>query len=235
MIELIKTSVFLNPDGTPAPEGDRERAAANTMAYGILKAHNQGEDMEHLRLKFDALVSPDNNYVNILQTARASGLKRFPVPYVLSNCHHTLCAVGGTINEDDHAFGLDNARRCGGIFLPPYRGMLHQYMRERMAGCGKMILGSDSHTRYGALGTMGIGEGGGEVAKQLLGKTYDIRRPPVIAVVLTGKPRPGVGPMDVALAIIAATFKNGFNKNKILEFLGRAFLASAWSTGWALT
>lgn len=220
MIQTIKNGVFLNPDGTPAPWGDREKAAARTMAYGILKAHNQGEDMEHLRLKFDALVSPDNNYVNILQTARASGLGRFPVPYVLSNCHHTLCAVGGTINEDDHAFGLDSVKRYGGIFLPPYRGVLHQYMRERMAGCGKMILGSDSHTRYGALGTMGIGEGGGEVVKQLLGKTYDIRRPPVIAVVLSGKPRPGVGPMDVALAIIAATFKNGFNKNKILEFLG---------------
>lgn len=220
MIKLTPGGVFLNPDGTPAPSGSRKEAEARTMAYGILKAHNQGDSMDHLKLKFDALVSPDNNYVNILQTARASGLETFPVPYVLSNCHHTLCAVGGTINEDDHVFGRDNAKRYGGIFLPPYRGVLHQYMRERMAGCGKMILGSDSHTRYGALGTMGIGEGGGEVVKQLLGKTYDIPRPPVIAVVLTGRPRPGVGPMDVALTIIRHTFKNGFNKNKVLEFLG---------------
>ena len=176
--------------------------------------------MQRLKLKFDALVSPDNNYVNILQTVRASGIEKFPVPYVLSNCHHTLCAVGGTINEDDHVYGLDCAKKYGGIFLPPYRGVLHQYMREAWAGCGKMILGSDSHTRYGALGTMGIGEGGGEVAKQLLGKTYDLAYPQVVAVKLTGKPRPGVGPMDVALTLIAATFANGFNKNKVLEFIG---------------
>lgn len=193
---------------------------SGSMAWEILEAHNHSGNMEQLKLKFDALVSPDNNYVNILQTARASGIEKFPVPYVLSNCHHTLCAVGGTINEDDHVFGLDNAKKYGGIFVPPYRAVLHQYMREMMAGCGKMILGSDSHTRYGAVGTMGVGEGGGEVAKQLLGRTYDLARPPILAVKLTGAPRPGVGPQDVALALVAATFANGFNKNKILEFVG---------------
>lgn len=197
-----------------------ETGKKRTMAYRILKAHNHSGNMEQLKLKFDALVSPDNNYVNILQTARASGIKEFPVPYVMSNCHHTLCAVGGTINEDDHVFGMGNAKKYGGIFVPPYRAVLHQYMREMMAGCGKMILGSDSHSRYGALGTMGIGEGGGEVAKQLLGRTYDLAYPPVIAVKLTGTPRPGVGPQDVALTLVAATFKNNFNKNKILEFTG---------------
>lgn len=191
-----------------------------TMTWKILKAHNHSNTMEDLQLVFDALVSPDNNYVSILQTARASGLKKFPVPYVLSNCHNSLCAVGGTINEDDHVFGLGNAVKYGGIFVPPYKAVIHQYMREMMAGCGKMILGSDSHTRYGVLGTMGIGEGGGEIAKQLLKKTYDIPYPKVIAVKLTGTPKPGVGPQDVALALIAATFKNGFNKNKVLEFVG---------------
>lgn len=222
MIEVTSHGVFLSPEGQVVSDNgiSSEEASKNTMSYRILQAHNQSGDMEHLKLVFDALVSPDNNYVNILQTARASGLKEFPVPYVLSNCHHTLCAVGGTINEDDHVFGLDNAKKYGGIFLPPYGGVLHQYMRERMAGCGRMILGSDSHTRYGALGTMGIGEGGGEVVKQLLGKTYDIPRPPVLAVKLTGTLRPGVGPMDVALVLIGATFKNGFNKNKVLEFIG---------------
>ncbi len=221
MIKLTDSGVFLTPEGELAGlDCNKAEAVKNTMAYQILNAHNQNSNMDDLKLTFDALVSPDNNYVNILQTARASGLTEFPVPYVLSNCHHTLCAVGGTINEDDHVFGLDNARRYGGIFLPPYGGVLHQYMRERMAGCGRMILGSDSHTRYGALGTMGIGEGGGEVVKQLLGKTYDIPRPPVLAVKMTGHPRPGIGPMDVALALIGATFKNGFNKNKILEFIG---------------
>ena len=201
--------------GVPTEEG-----RSQTMAYQILQAHNHSGDPQRLKLKFDALVSPDNNYVNILQTVRASGIEKFPLPYVLSNCHHTLCAVGGTINEDDHVYGLDCAKKYGGIFLPPYRGVLHQYMREAWAGCGKMILGSDSHTRYGAVGTMGIGEGGGEVAKQLLGKTYDLAYPQVIAVKLTGAPRPGVGPMDVALALISATFANGFNKNKVLEFIG---------------
>lgn len=224
MVTLTNHGVYLTENGEFAagmPEGiTPEEGRKRTMAYGILEAHNHSGDMEHLRLKFDALVSPDNNYVNILQTARASGIKKFPVPYVLSNCHHTLCAVGGTINEDDHVFGLGNAKKYGGIFVPPYRAVLHQYMREMMAGCGKMILGSDSHSRYGAVGTMGIGEGGGEVAKQLLGRTYDVACPPVLAVRLTGSPRPGVGPMDVALALVAATFKNNFNKNKILEFTG---------------
>ena len=222
MIKLTETGVFLKPEGTVAFNNviSKEKASNNTMAYKILKAHNYSGDEKNLKLKFDALVSPDNNYVNILQTARASGLKEFPVPYVLSNCHHTLCAVGGTINEDDHVFGLDSAKKYGGIFLPQYRGVLHQYMRESLAGCGNMILGSDSHTRYGAVGTMGIGEGGGEVVKQLLGKTYDIAMPPVIAVKLTGKPSEGIGPMDVALVLVGATFKNGFVKNKILEFVG---------------
>ncbi len=223
MIRLTDHGVFLDgrwevmegPDCPDAAEG-----RAGTMTYGVLKAHNQSGDMENLRLKFDALVSPDNNYVSILQTVRASGIRKFPVPYVLSNCHHTLCAVGGTINEDDHVFGLGSVKKYGGIFVPPYRAVLHQYMREMMAGGGKMLLGSDSHSRYGALGTLGIGEGGGEIAKQLLGRTYDIKYPPVIAVKLTGSPRPGVGPQDVALALAAATFKNGFNQNKVLEFVG---------------
>lgn len=224
MVTLTAHGVYLTEKFEAVEHDERfpepKEARKRTMAYGILAAHNHGEDMEQLKLKFDALVSPDNNYVNILQTARASGIEKFPVPYVLSNCHHTLCAVGGTINEDDHVYGLGNAKKYGGIFVPPYRAVLHQYMREMMAGGGKMILGSDSHTRYGALGTMGIGEGGGEVAKQLLGRTYDLKYPPVIAVKLTGTPKPGVGPMDVALALIAATFQNNFSKNKILEFVG---------------
>ena len=191
-----------------------------TMAYRILSEHNSSNDMEKLKLKFDCMVSPDNNYVNILQTAKAAGLKKFPVPYVLSNCHNTLCAVGGTILEDDHAFGLSNVKKYGGIYLPPYRGVLHQYMREMMAGGGKMILGSDSHTRYGALGTMGIGEGGGELVKQLIGHTYDIDYPKIVGIRLTGNPKPYVGPMDVALSLVAMTFKNGFNRNAVLEFVG---------------
>ena len=218
MVKLTEHPVFL--DGTLCREGEVAQGRARTMTYGILKSHNHSGDMEGLQLRFDALVSPDNNYVNNLQTARASGLERFPIPYVLSNCHNTLCAVGGTIAEDDHVFGLSNVKRYGGIFVPPYRAVLHQYMREKMAGGGKMILGSDSHTRYGALGTMGIGEGGGELVKQLLGRTYDLPYPPVVAVKLTGTPRPGVGPMDVALTIIAETFPNGFHKNKVLEFVG---------------
>ncbi len=232
MITLTDHGVFLKknwefteiPEAGGLSEGDisraREEGKARTMAGRILKAHSCSENHTLLKLKFDALVSPDNNYVNILQTARASGLERFPVPYVLSNCHHTLCAVGGTINEDDHVFGLGSVKKYGGIFVPPYRAVLHQYMREQMAGCGKMILGSDSHTRYGALGTMGIGEGGGEVVKQLLGRTYDIACPLVITVKLVGTPAPGVGPQDVALALIEATFRNHFNQNKILEFVG---------------
>ncbi len=223
MVTLTNHGVMLSADGSFSATEDAALQAegkTKTMAYQVLKSHNHSDNMDQLQLKFDALVSPDNNYVNILQTARASGIKKFPVPYVLSNCHHTLCAVGGTINEDDHVFGLGNAKKYGGIFVPPYRAVLHQYMREMMAGGGRMILGSDSHSRYGALGTMGIGEGGGEVAKQLLGRTYDIAYPPVLAVKLTGTPRPGVGPQDVALALIAATFQNNFNKNKVLEFLG---------------
>lgn len=223
MIHLYDHGVFLLKNGNFASEcfgASKEKAREKTMAWKILEAHNHSGNMERLELKFDALVSPDNNYVSILQTARASGLERFPVPYVLSNCHNTLCAIGGTINEDDHVFGLSNVKKYGGIFVPPHRGVLHQYMREMMAGCGKMILGSDSHTRYGALGTMGIGEGGGEVVKQLLGKTYDLTRPPIIAVSLTGSPKPGVGSMDVALALAANVFGNGFVKNKILEFIG---------------
>ena len=223
MVTLTNHGVVLSADGSFSATEDAALQAegkTKTMAYQVLKSHNHSDNMDQLQLKFDALVSPDNNYVNILQTARASGIKKFPVPYVLSNCHHTLCAVGGTINEDDHVFGLGNAKKYGGIFVPPYRAVLHQYMREMMAGGGRMILGSDSHSRYGALGTMGIGEGGGEVAKQLLGRTYDIAYPPVLAVKLTGTPRPGVGPQDVALALIAATFQNNFNKNKVLEFVG---------------
>ena len=220
MIKLIDSPVWIGERFETMPAGDAAEGRTRTMAWSILAAHNHSGDMERLQLKFDALVSPDNNYVSILQTARASGMRSFPVPYVLSNCHNTLCAVGGTINEDDHVFGRDNVARYGGIFVPPYRAVLHQYMREMMAGCGKMILGSDSHTRYGALGTMGIGEGGGEIAKQLLGRTYDIARPPVLAVRLSGRPRPGVGPMDVALTLVGACFANGFTKNRILEFIG---------------
>lgn len=222
MITIENKGVFLNPQGVRMEHLELSAAEArqNTMSWRILSAHNRSGDMEKLALKFDALVSPDNNYVSILQTARASGLQKFPVSYVLTNCHNSLCAVGGTINADDHVFGSDNARRYGGIFVPAYQAVLHQYMREMMAGCGKMILGSDSHTRYGALGTMGIGEGGGEVVKQLLEKTYDLDRPQVLAVVLTGAPRPGVGPHDVALTLIGATFSSGLTKNKILEIMG---------------
>ena len=225
MVRLVDEGVFIRPDGTLADAAeacalDADACRANSMAWQVMSAHNTSGNMEHLSLRFDALASPDNNYVSILQTATASGLTRFPVPYVLSNCHNTLCAVGGTINEDDHVFGRDNARRYGGIFVPPYKAVIHQFMREMMAGCGKMILGSDSHTRYGALGTMGIGEGGGEIAKQLLSQTYDIARPEVVAVRLTGVPRPGVGPHDVALALVGATFASGFTKNRVLEFVG---------------
>ena len=222
MIRLEKGPIYLDAAGrvcAGAPGAERA-ARQNTMAARILRAHSAGAADGLLRLKFDALVSPDNNYVSILQSARAVGLERFPVPYVLTNCHNSLCAVGGTVNEDDHVFGLDNARRCGGIFVPPYRAVLHQYMRERMAGCGQLILGSDSHTRYGALGTMGVGEGGGEILRQLMGERYEIAAPEVIAVVLSGSPRPGVGPCDVALALIGAVFESGFVRNKVLEFIG---------------
>ncbi len=198
----------------------REQASERTMAYKILKAHNTSGNMEQLKIKFDAMASHDITYVGIVQTARASGLEKFPLPYVLTNCHNSLCAVGGTINEDDHVFGLSAAKKYGGIYVPAHQAVIHQYMREMMSGCGKMLLGSDSHTRYGALGTMAIGEGGPELVKQLLCKTYDIARPQVVAVYLTGKPQPGVGPQDVALAIIGAVFQKGYVKNKVMEFIG---------------
>ncbi|MCR5148886.1 MAG: hydratase [Eubacterium sp.] len=198
----------------------KEEAAKNTMAYGILEAHNTSGNMDGLKIKFDKMTSHDITFVGIIQTARASGLKEFPIPYVLTNCHNSLCAVGGTINEDDHMFGLSCAKKYGGIYVPPHQAVIHQYAREELAECGAMILGSDSHTRYGALGTMAIGEGGGELAKQLLGKTYDVARPGVVAVYLDGEPAKGVGPQDVAIALIGATFANGYVKNKVMEFVG---------------
>ncbi len=201
-------------------EVKKEEAICQTIAYSILEAHNTSGNMEKLKIKFDAMASHDITYVGIIQTARASGLEKFPLPYVLTNCHNSLCAVGGTINEDDHMFGLSAAKKYGGVYVPAHQAVIHQYMREMMSGCGKMILGSDSHTRYGALGTMAIGEGGGELAKQLLSKTYDVNRPGVVAVYLTGKPQKGVGPQDVALAIIGKVFKNGYVKNKVMEFVG---------------
>ncbi len=195
-------------------------AAQGTMAYGILKAHNHGDDMDKLNLKFDSMTSHDITYVGIIQTARASGMTEFPLPYVLTNCHNSLCAVGGTINEDDHKFALSAAKKYGGIYVPTNMAVIHSYNREMMSGCGRMILGSDSHTRYGALGTMAVGEGGGELAKQLLGRTYDFARPEVIAIYLTGEPKPGVGPHDVALSICGAVYANGYVKNKVMEFVG---------------
>lgn len=199
---------------------DKEEARKGTMAYSILKAHNTSGNMENLKVKFDAMTSHDITFVGIIQTAKASGMEKFPLPYVLTNCHNSLCAVGGTINEDDHVFGLSACKKYGGIFVPPHIAVIHQYMREMMAGCGKMILGSDSHTRYGALGTMAIGEGGGELVKQLLCDTYDIKYPGVVAVYLEGEPSPGVGPQDIALAIIGAVYKSGYVKNKVMEFVG---------------
>lgn len=198
----------------------REEARKNTIAYSILEAHNTSDRMDHLKIRFDSMASHDITFVGIIQTARASGMERFPLPYVLTNCHNSLCAVGGTINEDDHVFGLSAAKKYGGIYVPPHIAVIHQYMREMMAGCGKMILGSDSHTRYGALGTMAIGEGGGELVKQLLRDTYDVACPEVVAVYLDGKPSPFAGPQDIALAIIGAVFKNGYVKNKVMEFVG---------------
>ena len=198
----------------------KEQAEQGTIAYGILKAHNESGDMKNLRMRFDSLTSHDITYVGIIQTARASGMKAFPMPYVLTNCHNSLCAVGGTINEDDHRFGLSAAKKYGGIFVPPHLAVIHQYMREKFAGCGKMILGSDSHTRYGALGTMAIGEGGGELAKQLLGRTYDVARPGVVAIYLTGSLPAGCGPHDVAIALVGKLFKSGYVKNKVMEFVG---------------
>ncbi|MGN1014098.1 MAG: hydratase [Butyricicoccus sp.] len=198
----------------------KEEAKKGTMAYSILSAHNTSDNMDKLKIKFDAMTSHDITFVGIVQTAKASGMEKFPIPYVLTNCHNSLCAVGGTINEDDHVFGLSAAKKYGGIYVPPHLAVIHQYMREMMAGCGKMILGSDSHTRYGALGTMAIGEGGGELVKQLLCDTYDISYPGVVAIYLDGKPQPGVGPQDIALAIIGAVFKCGYVKNKVMEFVG---------------
>ena len=203
------------PAAAPAP-ADRRK----TMAYQIFSRHSQREEAGQLHLKFDSLISHDITYVGIIQTAKASGLKQFPVPYVMTNCHNSLCAVGGTINEDDHVFGLSAAMKYGGNFVPANQAVIHQYAREMMAGCGKMILGSDSHTRYGAIGTMGVGEGGPEIVKQLLSNTYDIAAPQVVLVYLTGEPAQGVGPHDVAIALCGATYKNGFVKNKVLEFCG---------------
>ncbi|QNM04423.1 hydratase [Qiania dongpingensis] len=199
---------------------DKKEAVRNTMAYGILEAHNTSGSMEKLKIKFDKLTSHDITFVGIIQTARASGLEKFPVPYVLTNCHNSLCAVGGTINEDDHMFGLTCAKKYGGVYVPPHQAVIHQFAREMLAGCGRMILGSDSHTRYGALGTMAMGEGGPELVKQLLDKTYDINMPGVIGIYLEGKPEKGVGPQDVALAIIGAVFANGYVNNKVMEFIG---------------
>ncbi|MCD8279114.1 hydratase, partial [Enterocloster citroniae] len=201
-------------------EADKAAARKGTIAYSILEAHNTSDNMEHLKLRFDSMASHDITFVGIVQTAKASGMEQFPIPYVLTNCHNTLCAVGGTINEDDHMFGLSAAKKYGGIYVPPHIAVIHQYMREMMAGCGRMILGSDSHTRYGALGTMAVGEGGGELVKQLLRDTYDVAYPGVVAVYLDGAPRPGTGPQDIALAIIGAVFKNGYVKNKVMEFVG---------------
>ena len=224
MIKLWETGAFLE-NGKLVPQTEfkgaaKEDAAKNTMAYSILQKHNTSGDAAKLKIKFDKITSHDITYVGIIQTARASGLEKFPLPYVLTNCHNSLCAVGGTINDDDHMFGLTCAQKYGGIYVPPHQAVIHQYAREMMATCGGMILGSDSHTRYGALGTMAIGEGGGELAKQLLGKTYDVNMPGVVAVYMTGTPRPGVGPQDVAIAIIGAVFNNGYVKNKVMEFVG---------------
>lgn len=198
----------------------QQEAAKNTMAYGILQAHNTSGNEDKLQIKFDKLTSHDITFVGIIQTARASGLEKFPIPYVLTNCHNSLCAVGGTINEDDHMFGLTCAKKYGGIYVPPHQAVIHQFAREMLAGGGKMILGSDSHTRYGALGTMAMGEGGPELVKQLLSQTYDINMPGVVGVYMTGEPQPGVGPQDVAIAIIGAVFANGYVKNKVMEFVG---------------
>ena len=225
-MKLYDTGVYLQNGQTIIPEGSadlpvsKEEAARNTIAYSILNAHNTSGNMEKLQIKFDKLTSHDITFVGIIQTARASGLERFPVPYVLTNCHNSLCAVGGTINEDDHMFGLTCAKKYGGVYVPPHQAVIHQFAREMLAECGKMILGSDSHTRYGALGTMAMGEGGPELVKQLLSQTYDINMPGVVAIYLKGTPRPGVGPQDVALAIIGKVFANGYVKNKVMEFVG---------------
>ena len=225
-MKLYDTGVYLQNGQEIIPENQadlpvaKEEAAKNTIAYSILKAHNKSDNMEKLQIKFDKLTSHDITFVGIIQTARASGLEKFPVPYVLTNCHNSLCAVGGTINEDDHMFGLTCAKKYGGVYVPPHQAVIHQFAREMLAGGGKMILGSDSHTRYGALGTMAMGDGGPELVKQLLCQTYDINMPGVVAIYLKGAPRPGVGPQDVALAIIGEVFANGYVKNKVMEFVG---------------
>ena len=221
MIQLTSHGVYL-VDGKPAASApiSPEEARKNTIASSILRSHNVGSDEKALNIRFDALVSHDITYVGIIQTARASGLKEFPIPYAMTNCHNSLCAVGGTINEDDHVFGLSAAKKYGGIYVPANQSVIHSYAREELAGCGKMILGSDSHTRYGALGTMGVGEGGPELVKQLLKNTYDINAPEVVLVYLTGTPKRGIGPHDVAIALVGATFASGFVKNKVLEFVG---------------
>ena len=229
MIKLSENGAFLingeMVEDAPANAGvlggvSKEEGVKNTMAYGILDAHNTSGNMQDLRVKFDKIISHDITYVGIIQTARASGLTEFPIPYVLTNCHNSLCAVGGTINEDDHLFGLSAAKKFGGAYVPPHQAVIHQYAREVMAESGGMILGSDSHTRYGAIGTMAVGEGGPELVKQLLNKTYDIPRPEVIAIYMTGEPAKGVGPQDVALAIIGEVFDKGYVKNKVMEFVG---------------
>ncbi len=235
MIQLLETGAYLvngleliadNAEAIAAikaktgKEVRKEDAAKETIAYHILKEHNTSDNMDKLKIKFDKLTSHDITFVGIIQTARASGLTKFPVPYVLTNCHNSLCAVGGTINEDDHMFGLTCAKKYGGVYVPPHQAVIHQYAREMLAGGGRMILGSDSHTRYGALGTMAMGEGGPELVKQLLNQTYDINMPGIVAVYLEGAPVKGVGPQDIALAIIGAVFKNGYVKNKVMEFVG---------------
>ena len=233
MVKLYDGGAYLVHGNTIVPENEaakvqsltgkqvsKEEARTGTIAYGIMKAHNTSGNMDNLKIKFDAMASHDITFVGIIQTAKASGMEKFPIPYVLTNCHNSLCAVGGTINEDDHMFGLSAAKKYGGIYVPPHIAVIHQYMREMHAGCGKMILGSDSHTRYGALGTMAIGEGGGELVKQLLCDTYDVACPGVVGIYLDGKPNPWVGPQDIALAIIGAVFKNGYVKNKVMEFVG---------------
>lgn len=226
MVKLYDSGVYLMSGKTLVREADaqpglnKKEAKKGTISYQILQAHNTSGDPENLKIKFDAITSHDLTYVGIIQTARASGLDSFPLPYVLTCCHNSLCAVGGTINEDDHLFGLTACRKYGGIFVPPHMGVIHQYMRETMAGGGKMILGSDSHTRYGALGTMAVGEGGGELVKQILEQTWDTAYPEVVAVYLDGKPNPGVGPQDIAIAIVSAVFANGYVKNKVMEFVG---------------
>jgi len=239
MVELINTGAYLiKGSQIIADDADaeaklklngisvsKEEARKGTISYNILSAHNSapldisgGE--RNLRLKFDSLTSHDITYVGIIQTARASGMKKFPMPYVLTNCHNSLCAVGGTINQDDHVFALSAARKYGGVYVPPHLAVIHSYNREMTAGCGKMILGSDSHTRYGSLGTMAVGEGGGELAKQLVGRTYDMPYPQVVGVFLKGEPASGVGPHDIALSIIGKVFNNGYVKNKVMEFFG---------------